>query len=188
MNVQTRKYHLVALLISMLLTASCARLSIEPPGPSNQSLLVLPVTHTNKAQQLRHGFYYVYEITRDDEQTPPVEIDIKFPLEGDMLIVNSLPPGKYHVSKFSTLPLGSGDHTYNNIGRPRYDSFTLLPGTITIFDKSLNLLTYNATAGRGLSTSYRVDIDPLSKQQKRKILLTLGQLEHFQSWQVHGYK
>jgi hypothetical protein len=184
---RARKLLLLPVLMSLLLLSACARLSIEPPGPSNQTLLVLPTTHTNKAQRVRHAFYYVYEISSEDRQVDPYRVVIKFPVEGNILIVNSLPPGEYSLSKFIFLPRGTGDHTYGNNSQNHYLPFTLTAGEITIFNQSLNLLTYNATAGRGSSTSYKFDIEPVTGEQRHNILLTLGELKNFDSWKVGGY-
>lgn len=184
MNNDSRKLSLALALIALSMLASCARLSIDQPSESHQSLLVLPATHTNKAQVVRHGFYYVYQISSDDSSVPPYDAVFRFPLTGDMLMVDALPPGDYRVSRFTFLPRGVGDHTYSNNTVVRNDRFTLRPGTITLFDKSLNLLTYNPIVGRGASTSYQMDIEPVTPEQRQRILQTLGQLENFHSWQV----
>jgi len=170
--------------MSLLTLAACTPLKINPPTPEKPSLLVLPVTYTKKSQNNRHAFYYVYEITSDDNQVEPFDAVIKFPIEEDMVIVDALPPGDYRVSKFSYFPMGTGDHTYGKNTRTRKDQFTLSAGMITIFPKSFNLLSYNATPGRGSSTSYRFDIDPVTDEQKQQILDTLSQLENFQSWRL----
>ena len=184
MKNQTRMLSFTLVLISLSMLTSCARLSIEPPTPEKQSLLVLPATHTNKAQMVRHAFYYVYEITSDDNQLPPYEAAIRFPLPDGVLIVDSLPPGDYRVSSFSYVQTRTGDRTYGKDTAARNDRFTLRPGTITIFDKSLNLLTFNPIVGRGGTTSYKMNIERVTPEQRQRILQTLGQLENFHSWKV----
>jgi len=62
--------------------------------------------------------------------------------------------------------------------------FTLAPGRITIFQKSLNQVSFNSIPGRGLSTSYSFDIEPVTDEQRKQLLDDLGQLENFHSWMV----
>jgi hypothetical protein len=174
----------VLMLMSLLTLVACTPLKINPPSPEKQSLLVLPVTHTRKAQSNMPAFYYVYQITSDNQQVAPYDAVIKFPVQEDMVIVDVLPPGDYRVSKLSVFPMGVGDHTYGNNAHPMNEPFTLAPGMITIFPKSFNLLTYNAIPGRGLSTTYARDIEPVTDEQRQQILNALGQLENFQSWNV----
>jgi hypothetical protein len=157
---------------------------LDPPSPDKQSLLVLPVSLTKKAQNNRHGFYYIYRITSDNNQVAPYDAVIKFPNQHDMVIVDHLPPGSYRVSSFSYLPVGTGTKTYNNNSRELNIPFTLAPGTITILSQSFNLLTYNSIPGRSLTTSYSFDIDPVTDEQRRQILDKFGKLTNFQSWKV----
>ncbi len=184
MNTRIRKATHALMLMPLLLLAACTPLKINPPSPETQSLLVLPATYTKKSERSRHGYYYVYEITSDNKQVEPYDAVIKFPLEEDMVIVDALPPGDYHVSTFSYFPMGTGGRTYDDKKYPLNYPFTLAPGTITIFPESFNLLTYNKTPGRGSSTNYSFDIDPVTAEQRQQILDTLGQLENFQSWKV----
>lgn len=172
------------MLVSLLTLAACTPLKINPPSPETQSLLVLPITYTKKSQNNRHGFYYVYQITSDNKQVAPYDAAIKFPVQGDMVIVDALPPGDYRVSRFSFFPVGTGTKTYGDNTQSRNDPFTLVPGMITIFSKSFNLLTYNKIPGRGSSTSYSFDIDPVTDEQRQQILNSLDQLENFQSWEI----
>lgn len=184
MNTRIRKVTYVLMLMSLLTLAACTPMKLNPPSPEKQSVLVLPITYTKKSQNNRHGFYYVYQITSDNKQVEPYDAIIKFPIQADMLIVDALPPGDYRVSRFSFFPLGTGTKTYDNNTYSRNDPFTLAPGMITIFSKSFNLLTYNKIPGRGLSTSYSFDIDPVTEEHRQQILNALGQLENFQSWKV----
>jgi hypothetical protein len=179
-----QKLTLPLMLMSLLTLAACTPLKLNPPSPEIQSVLVLPVTHTNKAVAYRPGFYYVYQITSDDNQVAPYDAVIKFPTQKDMLIVDALPPGSYRVSKLSIFPVGAGDHTYGDNSRSRNDPFTLAPGMITIFPKSFNLLTYNAIPGRGATTTYAYDIEQVTDEQRQQILNTLAGLANFQSWEV----
>jgi len=172
------------MLTSLLTLVACTPLKINPPTPEKPSLLVLPVTHTKKAQSNQPAFYYIYEITDEDSLLAPYDAVIKFPVQEDMVIVDALPPGDYRVSKLSIFPMGVGDHTYANNTNPMNEPFTLAPGMITIFPKSFNLLTYNSIPGRGLSTTYARDIEPVTDEQRKQILNSLGQLENFQSWEV----
>jgi len=167
-----------------LLLAACTPLKIDPPTPEKQSLLVLPATHTRKAQSNQPAFYYVYQITSDNQQVAPYDAVIKYPVQKDMVIIDALPPGDYRVSKLTVFPMGVGDHTYSNNAHSMNEPFTLVPGMITIFPKSFNLLTYNKIPGRGLSTTYARDIEPVTNEQRKQLLDDLGQLENFQSWKV----
>ena len=172
------------MLMPLLLLAACAPLKINPPTPEKQSLLVLPVTHTRKAQSNKPAFYYVYEITSDNKQVAPYDAVIKFPIPKDMVIIDALPPGDYRVSKLSYFPMGVGDHTYSNNTYPLDLPFTLNRGRITIFSHSFNQTTYNKIPGRGLSTSYSFDVEPVTAEQRQIVVNTLGQLENFPSWKV----
>jgi hypothetical protein len=163
---------------------ACTPLKLDPPTSDKQTLLILPATHTKNAESNKPGFYYVYEITSDDNRMAPFDAVIKYPLADDMVLVDSLPPGDYHVSKFSFFPMGVGDHTYGDNSYPMNEPFTLLPGTITIFPKSFNQTTYNSIPGRGATTSYSFEIKPVSEPQSQQIIDTLSQLENFQSWKL----
>lgn len=179
-----------ALFVSALLVlaSSCARLEIGPPAPDRQTILVLPVQVTNKTQYSKHGFYYIYEIAELESDDIVEKAVFKLPLDGDMLIIDTLPPGSYYVDKFIFKPLGSGDFTYGNNVESRRDRFDLEAGKITIFSQSLNVLLYNRTAGRGAETTYNFKMARVSKSQLREILVTLGELPHFDAWEVHGFK
>jgi len=184
MNYHTAKLCPGMALITLAMLTSCAPLSIDPPGAAQESLLVLPVTLTHKAEQRRYGFDYVYTITSDDNRVAPYQAVFRFPPQDDMLIVNSLPPGSYRVANLKVRPVGTGDHSYSGTARTVNEPFILAPGMITILSKSLNLTTYNAIPGRGASTSYLSEIEPVSSAQRRQILERLGQLENFQAWKV----
>lgn len=188
MNCRFGKTRASLLLAVPALLTACAGLHINPPSAEKQSLLLLPVKLEHKAQHRRHGFYYIYEITSDDNSVPSYQAVFKLPVKGDMLIVDSLPPGNYRVSKFIFKPVGSGDFTYGNNVQQRNDRFQLVPGKITIFQNSLNVLTYNKIPGRGMSTSYSFDLQAVTNQQKQEILATLQALENYGGWEIaHNY-
>ncbi|HUV20600.1 MAG TPA: hypothetical protein VMZ32_02335 [Gammaproteobacteria bacterium] len=168
----------------LLLVSSCAELKIYPPGPNKQTLLILPVQVTNKSQYSRHGFYYIYEILKAGSRSTAFEAIFKLPIKGDMLIVDMLPPGDYFVNKFIFKTVGSGDFTFGNNVQSRYDKFKLEAGKITIFSKSLNVLLFNSTPGRGKETTYNFKMVPVSSDQKRKILATLKELPNFDTWEI----
>lgn len=184
----SNKSPVILLLLSLLIISSCAELKINPPSPKNQTLLVLPVEVTNTAQYRRHSFYYVYEIKHVAGEVAPYEATIKLPLKGDMLIIDSLPPGDYFVDKFTFLPEGSGDFTYGKNVEQRHDKFRLESGSITIFSQSLNVRLFNRTVGHGPETSYTMQMVPVTKVQEQKVLATLKELQNFDTWDMLSIK
>lgn len=168
----------------LFLVTSCAGLKLDPPSPDKQTILVLPVQVTNKSQTGRHGFYYIYEIKKAGDRSIAYEAIFKLPIKGDMLIVDTLPPGSYFVDKFIFKPIGAGDFTYGNNVQSRHDKFKLVSGKITIFSKSLDVLLFNRIPGRGRETTYEFKMLPLSPGQKEKTLTTLKELPNFESWEI----
>ena len=173
----------VALIVLCLLSA-CGTLKIEPPGPDRQTILVLPVQVTNKSEHSKHGFYYIYDIVDEDSGDSVEEAIFKLPLKGDMLIVDTLPPGRYRVDRFIFKTVGSGDFTYGNNIQSRNDRFTLEAGKITVFSKSLNVLLYNKIPGRGSQTSYNFSMESVGVAQRRQIDETLQSLPNFELWEM----
>ena len=182
MNIRLTQARFLLATISLALLASCTPLKLDPPGPDKQSVLVLPATHTRKAQSNKPAYYYVYQITGREQQIEPYDAVIKYPVEDDIVLIDTLPPGGYKVSRFSFYPMGVGDHTYGNNSRSLNEPFFLAPGAITIFPKSLNLTTYNATPGRGASTNYSTKMEAVTPTQRRELIETLKQLPNFESW------
>jgi hypothetical protein len=181
-----KKLSTILIVLSLLfLVNSCAELKIDPPSPDKPTILVLPVKVTNNSQRTsRHGFYYIYEILKAGDRSTSYEAIFKLPIKGDMLIVDSLPPGNYFVDKFIFKTVGSGDFTYGNNVQSRYDKFKLEDGKITIFSKSLEVLLFNQTVGRGNETTYDFKMAPVSPVQKEEILATLKALPNFESWKI----
>ncbi len=162
---------------------SCAELKIDPPGPERQALLVLPVLVTNQAQRVgQHGFYYIYEIVNEDDPAITYEAVIKTPVKGDMLIIDTLPPGNYRVDKFIFKTVGSGNFTYGQNVAPRNDKFKLEWGRITVFSKSLNVRIFNKIPGRGGENSYSFNLYPVTREQEDAILVTIKTLPNFEAW------
>ncbi len=178
------RFAVISVILVTFLLVSCASLKITPPGADTQSLLVIPVEVTNDSERSQHGFYYIYEIWHAEGSVGPYEAVIKPPLKGGMLIVDSLPPGDYIVQKFSYKPVGAGDFSYGQNVFPRNDRFTLEASHITIFSQSLQIRLYTRIPGRGQSTSYSMDINPVTMQQRQGLLKTLSELENFDSWKV----
>ena len=173
----------VCILALAVLVSSCAELKIDPPGPNKQTILVLPVQVTNEAERAgRHGFYYIYEIVNEDDPAITYEAIIKTPIKGDMLIIDTLPPGNYRVDKFIYKTVGAGNFTYGQNVFPRNDRFKLEKGWITIFSKSLNVRIFNKTPGRGGENTYSFDIYPVTLEQEDAILVTLKTLSNFEAW------
>ena len=168
----------------LLLLSACGGLKLDPPGPDRQAILVFPVEWINEAQTSDHGFYYIYEISKAGEPGVIHEAVIKLPIKGDMLLVDSLPPGKYAVTAFRFKTIGPGDFTYGQDVEVRNDPVTLEVGKITIFSHSLNVLTYHRIPGRGAETIYRFDVVRITSEQRAKALATLSELPNFESWTV----
>ncbi len=162
---------------------SCAELKIDPPGPERQALLVLPVLVTNQAERVgQHRFYYIYEIVSEDDPAITYEAVIKTPVKGDMLIIDTLPPGNYRVDKFIFKTVGAGDFTYGRNVFPRNDKLKLEVGRITIFSKSLNVRIFNKIPGRGGENSYSFNLYPVTREQEDAILVTIKTLPNFEAW------
>lgn len=170
-----------AIMVSLILVASCANLKLDAPGPKVQTLLVLPVEITNETQSRRHGFYYIYEI-RHVGGDGPYEAIFKLPLKGDMLIIDSLPPGNYIVDKFIFKSIGAGDFSYGDNIQYRDDRFHMAAGHITIFPKSLNVRKFHRIVGETTETSYTANMNSVTDAQKKKILTTLEELQNFDKW------
>ncbi len=165
------------------LVSSCAELKIDPPGPDKQTLLVLPVLVTNQAERAgQHGFYYIYEIVNEEDPAITYKAVIKTPVKGDMVIIDTLPPGNYRVDKFMFKTVGSGDFTYGQNVFPRNDKFKLERERITIFSISLNVRIFNKIPGRGSETSYSFDLYPVTREQEEAILVTFKALPNFNAW------
>ena len=166
--------------------SACATSDIKSPDKlvDAQTLLVLPVHETNEAQLKRHGFYYIYEIVNIDSFDVTHRAEFRLPIKENMVVVDSLPPGNYAVRQFVFKPMGSGDFTYGDNVEERDDRFYLEPGKITIFDKSLNVRLYNKTPGRGMTTTYQFDMEPLDHAQRSGIVSTLGALEYLSHWEI----
>ena len=173
------KFIYLAIPILFLLVTSCASLKLNPPSPDKQTILVLPVRVTfTKDRTSRHGYYYIYEIISDPDEIVSLDTRVntykavfKLPIKGDMLIVDSLPPGNYLVDKFIFKPVGAGDFTYGNNVIPRNDKFKLEAGKVTIFSISLEVSLDHSTQYR--VTSYAFNMVSVSPDQRENILATL---------------
>lgn len=173
------------IIAALFLASSCATLRIDPPGDGRQTLLVLPVRLTNNTiRNSQHGYYYVYDIVNVDDRAITHRAVIKLPRKGDMLIVDSLPPGNYRVEQFSFNPVGAGDFTYGQNVFPRNYSFTLQAGKVTILSRSLDILMYNKIPGRGGDISSSFDLVTVTAEHRQEILATLESLPNFEAWQL----
>ena len=173
------------LTIALVLLTSCVSLKLDQPSEDKQTVLVLPVLVTNQAQRHgQNGIYYIYEIVNEDDLTITYEAVIRTPIKGDMLIIDTLPPGNYRVDKFMFKTVGAGGFTFGQNEFPRNDKFKLEMGRITILSKSLNVRLYNATPGRGSDTSYSFNIYPVTREQEEAIVTTLKALPNFEAWRL----
>lgn len=180
------KFVLALSVLSMLCLSACVSLKIEPPTPDRQTILVLPVQVTNKSEHSKHGFYYIYDIVDASNGNTVHEAVFKLPLKGDMLIIDTLPPGRYRVDRFIFKTVGSGDFTYGNNLQTRNDRFHLEAGKITVFSQSLNVLLYNKIPGRGSHTTYDFRMQPVTAAQKRQIAEALQSLPNFELWELQN--
>lgn len=180
----TRKRSSILLIATLLLIASCGGLKINPPGPSSQTLLIIPVEVDANVSSIRYHYYYNYEITKVNDNSFSHDVTIKFPVKGDMLIVDSLPPGDYYVRKFTFLPTGLGDAEYGINTFARNDRFSLESGKITIFSKSLKLTLRNKHPGRFDTIVYNMDIVPVTGSQEKAILEKLKKVPNFETWDI----
>ena len=180
-SARNRILYLVA---ATILVSACGPPKIEPPSVEKPTLLVLPAEIVLEAQNRRYGFAYAYEILSSDNSVPPYRAKFILPVKNDMLIVDSLPPGNYEIQYLFTLPVGGGTKTYSEKGRPVNAKFRLEAGKVTILSKSLYVRTYNATPGRGLSTTYETRVKQTTEQQSTALLEKLGALPNFDAWQV----
>jgi len=179
-----KKCTLVLQFSAMILSlVSCAS-NPKSPNPNAQSILILPVNELNEAQYGSHAFYYVYEIFSAEDPNESHQAVFKLPVPGDMLIVDSLPPGRYSVKKFIFYPQGTGDFTYGDNIQERDDRFRLEEGKITIFSQSLDVRLFNEIPGRGMSTSYEFGMHPLSQSRREQIIGSLGALHYLDYWKV----
>ena len=166
----------------LILLTSCAGLNISPPGPDNQTLLVLPVTTKNTSTALFYGYSYKYEIVNATTNQVVQEPVFELPNRDGFLIVKSLPPGDYYVSKLITIPVGDLQQLYEKAYRPRHDRFVLEPGSITIFQKSLYVLVRHAKKQGYVETEYfMIDLPPAKKVE---IIETLKKHQNFLSWKI----
>jgi hypothetical protein len=165
--------------------ASCASLKLPAPTDNDSTLLLLPFILDSQSQ---HGgplaFHYVYEIVSADGAGLSHQAVFTQRLGGDVLVVDSLPPGYYRLATFSFIPAGSGDHSYDNNRVSRPEHFWLEAGKITIFPRALTVRRYNATPGRGMTTTYARSITTLSTAKRQEIVQNLSELPHFDEWQL----
>lgn len=180
----TRERTSILLVATLLLIASCGGLKLNPPGPSNQTLLIIPVELDADVVFARYSYHFIYEITKANDNSFSHDVTIRFPVQGDILIVDSLLPGDYYVRKFSFLATGAGDYNHGNNAFARYDLFSLESGKITIFSNSLKLTMRNEFPGIHDTILYNVDILPVTDSQEDAILETLKQLPNFETWDI----
>ena len=175
----------------LLLVTSCASLKLDPPSPDKQAILVLPVKVADTSTATSHAFYYIYEIVRDidevvtDTSINPYKAIFKLPIKGDMLIVDSLPPGNYFVNKFEIKSVQRSGFTLGNNVQPRNDKFKLESGKITVFSKSLNVSMKNMGSA-GIVIKYDHSMMTVTDTQKEEVLTTLKKLPNFETWDVLG--
>lgn len=168
----------------MLALVSCASLELPPPTDSKSTLLVLPASfESTSVHSGPMGFHYVYEIESEDGAEVSYQAVFSRPMPGDMLIVDSLPPGGYRLKALSFVPAGGGDHRYGNNRQLRKERFRLEAGKITVFEKRLEVRRYNSIPGRGMSMTYAHDFPQLGKQENAEIITALSEQPNFDKWE-----
>ena len=184
---------LSGVVVCLLLITSCASLKITAPGSDKQTLLVLPAKFSNPTHNKSYGFYYTYEIVSDpDEEVTidtlitPYRAIIKLPVKNGMLIVDSLPPGKYLVDKLVIQHVGTGTSKTHRKVVERNVKFRLEYGKVTILPRSLNISLSYKDPGRLETIIYRHRMEAVSAGQISEILATLKKLENFDQWRLLG--
>ncbi len=186
MYCEKKKFKILIYLIPLFLVASCAVLQISPPGPSVQTILVLPVKATNTSIIATYPFYYSYEIVNAADKSVTYEVIFKLPNKNGILLVDSLPPGDYIVKKVITLPIHTGTDPIKNKFESRYDIFKLESGKITILQYSLNVSVENdPTFYDRYWSSNKMSL--VEWRQKDQIIKKLKELENFDKWKVLGW-
>lgn len=177
--------HLIVPALLSLALVSCASLEVPAPASSSSTLLVLPFVVDNRSERSGPlGFNYTYRIESIDHSTQPLTVVFKRKMPGDMLLVDSLAPGKYHLTRVGIFPAGSGDHSYAVNSYDVDQRFELAAGSITVFPISLNIDIYNSTPGRGNSTTYGRSLEPVNSAQRAEIVKTLRESPNFDSWKL----
>lgn len=176
---------LMILALFTLALVSCASLEVPAPASSDSTLLVLPFVVENRSERSAPlGFNYTYRIESIGHFALPLTVTFKRKMPGHMLLVDSLAPGKYHVTRLGVLPAGSGDHSYAVSSYDLDERFELEAGAVTIFSKSLNIKIYNSIPGRGNSTSYAMSLDRVSLAQRTEMVDALRESPNFNSWKL----
>ena len=175
----------LALIAAILFSVSCSTIRLSPPGPENQTLLVLPVQVRSTAVYSDHGFYHVYRIVNAADSSEQHQVILKFPLPDDMEVVDTLPPGDYILRSYTSLPMGSGDITGGYRTHPRNDRFTLEFGKITLFDQSFNVRMWNQDPGRMGYIYFDFEMAPVTAEQRQELLRTLASKSNFDSWKIY---
>jgi hypothetical protein len=148
---------------------------------------MLPFTINNRAQQRGQlYFHYMYEIVSIDQAMEPLVVVFKQRMDGDVVIVDSLPPGDYRVSAFSFVPAGAGsvEHSYGDNRQELDIDFELEAGSITILPYSLNLEIFNSIPGRGMTTSYSSSLDEVTRPQMLELAKKLQSQKYFDRWKI----
>ena len=167
---------------ALVFAVSCSGLTLNPPAADKQTLLILPIELTNKTMSSRQGYYYKYRIENTSDKNISLDAVIKLPRKEGFMIVDSLPPGNYAVTRFSYHPIGGASLTGNNV-RSRYDAFVLEPGKITIFSQTLHVIMQNETVGRMGTTYVGFRMEPTSSEKESEITQTLKSLTGAEAWE-----
>ena len=183
MYLYRKKSRILIFTTLLFLVTSCAVLKINPPSPSVQTILVLPVKITINASSPRFAYSYGYEIVNVLDSSATYEAIFKLPNEKGILLVDSLPPGNYFISKSFIIPMGGTGAESPKQYWDRYDKFKLVSGKITIFQNSLKVSVVRDPNFNERSTYYS-NIEPVSQSQKDEILATLKNLENYDKWEV----
>jgi len=174
----------IYLLLLLFLVSSCASVKLNPPGPEAQSILILPYSKLNTTGR-SVGYIYHYHIVNLGDDSIIYEAKFNQPGKEVYLVVDSLPPGNYRVDKVTVNPVGSGIRDFDRSEYRQNEKFKLVPGKITIFQKSIYISHTKDPTDPGRSFSgFR--IGPVFPDRRSNILEKLGKQENFDKWEVLG--
>ena len=178
---------LLTVFLSLSLASCAAFLYLPAPQTERSTLLLLPFTVENQQEYGgKLGFHFYYTIEKLDDSVEPLDVWFRYKMDADVVIVDSLPPGDYRVSRYGYVPAGSGDHSYGNNQAEIDIPFRLSAKSITVLQNSLNILRYNKIKGRGATTSYSIRLETTQPDQLRQIVKRLREQKHYSLWTLQN--
>jgi hypothetical protein len=181
-------FNIAIISLLSLLAVACETLQLPGPATSESTLLLLPFTVDNRSQHGggNLGFIYDYEIVSVDNSMEPINVAFARKMDGDVIVVDSLPPGNYKVTSIGVSTSGSGDFSYDDNRADLGIDFEMRAKAITILPFSLNIEMYNAIPGRGMSITYSEAIELVTDAQKTALLNRLREQKYFDQWTLQN--